>query len=230
MKKILLKVIEITPTTLLHIVNFFRYKIKYKGAIVSSKAMLFNTTLWYQTRIWWEVGCFNCKIGDFSYINSWFWWHFWDQITSNLTNVEIGKFCSIGSNLQIPGGNHKSKGITVFPINFLVNKKNESEDILYNKTTIGNDVRIWVNVMILSGVNIWSGAILWAGAVVTKDVAPYTIVGGVPAKVIKQRYNQETIDKLLHIQRRNRPLDKIKKHAELIWSEDIETFLEKFKQ
>lgn len=96
------------------------------------------------------------------------------------------------------------------------------------KTTIGNDVRIWVNVTILSGIKIWDWAIIWAGAVVTKDIEPYAIVWWVPAKMIKKRYDEETVNKLLEIQRRNRPLDKIKENTEVLWSPDILNFLKQF--
>ena len=230
MKKLLFTIIDIVPVFIFHIINFFRYKIIYKWSIVSSKAMLFKTKLGYKTRIWWEVGCFRCKIWDFTYLNSWVWWNFWDQITTNLTNVEIGRFCSIGPNIKIPWGDHKTKGITTSPINFLVNDRPESDDITQKKTIIWNDVRIWVNVTIISGIHVWDGAIIWAGAVVTKDVEPYAVVWGVPAKIIKRRYDQNTIKRLLEIQRRNRPSHKIKEHAKLIWSEDIAKFLKKFEQ
>jgi len=230
MKPFVFTIIDIIPVFIFHIINLFRYKILYRWAIVSPKAMLFQTKLGYKTRIWWEVGCFRCTIGDFTYLNSWVWWNFWDQITTNLTNVEIGKFCSIGPYLQIPWGNHKTKGITTSPINFLVNNGPESDDITQKKTIIWNDVRIWVNVTIISGIHVWDWAIIWAGAVVTKDVEPYTVVWWVPANSIKQRYDQETIRRLVKIQWRDWPLDKIKKNAKLIWSEDIKKFLEKFEQ
>jgi acetyltransferase-like isoleucine patch superfamily enzyme len=224
MKKYLLKTIEFTPIIIIYIINFFRYKILYRWSIISSKAMLFNTKLWYQTRIWPETWCFNCDIWDFTYLNSGLGGLFSNQISSSLTNVKIWKFCSIGSNLQIPWGSHKINSITTFPINSILNKDNEWKDIIYKKTIIWNDVLIWLNVTILSGVIIWDWAIVWAWAVVTKDVLPYTIVGWIPAKIIKQRYAQETIDQLLRIQWRNRPLSKIKKNANLIWWEDIKSF------
>jgi len=161
MKKYIFKIIEIIPVTFLHIINFFRYKIIYRWSIVSPKAMLFTTKVGYQTRIGGEVWCFNCKIWDFTYLNSGLGGSFWNQITSNLTNVEIGKFCSIGPNLQIPWWNHKTNAITTSPINSLVNNTSESDDILQKKTIIWNDVRIWVNVTIISGIKIWDWVIIW---------------------------------------------------------------------
>ena len=128
-KKIILWLIDIIPIFIIHIVNFFRYKIIYPYSIVSAKAMLFKTKLWYQTRVGGEVWCFNCEIWDFSYLNSWLWWKFWNQITSNLTNVEIWKFCSIWPNLQIPWWNHKVDNITTFPIHSIINRKDDDKDL-----------------------------------------------------------------------------------------------------
>lgn len=88
---------------------------------------------------------------------------------------------------------------------------------------VGNDVWIGSHVKILGGVTIGSGAIIAAGAVVTKDVAPYSIVGGVPAKHIRNRFNDEQVHKLLEIQWWDWPHDKIQTHY--LEFADIDTFL-----
>lgn len=137
------------------------------------------------------------KIGAFSYIN--------DNAYIRAVN-SIGRFCAIGPNVTIGMPEHSIKSISphiIFPyydtnwmkdftnyqnnnktIN-LIRKKQNQELSKKGLVTIGNDVWIGGNVIILRGVTIGDGAIIAAGSVVTKDVEPYTIVGGIPAKLIK---------------------------------------------
>ncbi len=91
---------------------------------------------------------------------------------------------------------------------------------------IGNDVWIGANVIILPGVTIGDGAILAAGAVVTKNVEPYAVVGGVPARIIKKRFDAETIECFLRIKWWEWPVDKIEENIELFYQPDV--FCEKF--
>ncbi|MDR1760873.1 MAG: CatB-related O-acetyltransferase, partial [Bacteroidales bacterium] len=87
---------------------------------------------------------------------------------------------------------------------------------------IGNDVWIGYEALIMAGVHIGDGAIIGARAVVTKDVPPYTIVGGIPAKEIRKRFDKETIDFLLHLQWWNWSIEKIKQNIPYISNADIE--------
>ena len=87
---------------------------------------------------------------------------------------------------------------------------------------IGNDVWIGYEAVILAGVTIGDGAVIGARAVVTKDIPPYTIVGGVPAKPIRKRFTQETIDLLLNIKWWNWPEERIRQHITEIQSGRIE--------
>ena len=87
---------------------------------------------------------------------------------------------------------------------------------------IGNDVWIGYEAVILAGVTIGDGAVIGARAVVTKDIPPYTIVGGVPAKPIRKRFTQETIDLLLKIKWWNWPEERIRQHIAEIQSGRIE--------
>ena len=82
--------------------------------------------------------------------------------------------------------------------------------------TIGNDCWIGVRVFFTGGIHVGDGAVVLSGAVVTKDVPPYAVVGGVPAKIIKFRYNQETINWLLKVQWWNRPLEWLRENSELM--------------
>ncbi|MDL0235442.1 CatB-related O-acetyltransferase, partial [Clostridioides difficile] len=125
----------------------------------------------------------------------------------NNDKLIIGKFCSIACNAKflMTSGNHsmKSKSTYTFPIFYEEWKLdiNHITDAWDNKGNIiiGNDVWIGYDSIIMSGVNIGDGAIIGTRAVVTNDVPPYSIVGGVPAKIIKKRFNNDTISKLLKI-------------------------------
>lgn len=122
----------------------------------------------------------------------------------NGDKLKIGKFCSIacGAKFIFTSANHKMASLSTypFPIFFAewgLDAKN-IRDAWDNKgdIVVGSDVWIGYEAVILSGVHIGDGAIIGARAVVTKDVAPYTIVGGVPAKPIRRRFDDETIEKL----------------------------------
>ena len=91
---------------------------------------------------------------------------------------------------------------------------------------IENDVWVGARSTIMSGVKISNGAVVAAGSVVTKDVPPYTIVGGNPARIIKYRFDESQIEKLLKISWWDWDEDKIRENAELMWSSDIDKFIE----
>ncbi|MGX8716749.1 MAG: CatB-related O-acetyltransferase, partial [bacterium] len=133
---------------------------------------------------------------------------------------QIGKFCQIASGVKflMNGMFHSMSGITTFPF-AIFSKDCQSAypaDFKYpfkGDTIIGNDVWIGYNVTIMPGVHIGDGAIIGTNALVTKDVEPYSIVGGNPAKLIRKRFDDATIEKLLKIQWWNWPIDKILKNV-----------------
>lgn len=137
----------------------------------------------------------NSTIGNYTYVSS----------GTLIQSTNIGKFCSIGPNTIIGYGNHPVNFISTSPMfyhtklifgkTFAVNEAFET----FEKVTIGNDVWIGANVYIKNGVSIGDGSIIAAGAVVIKDVLPYAIVGGVPAKQIKFRFSEDIIKELLRI-------------------------------
>lgn len=121
----------------------------------------------------------------------------------NNDKLIIGKFCSIasGAKFLFNGGNHKSDSYVNYP--FSIFNKLWDIDLKVNESwenkgdiTIGNDVWIGYEAIIMAGVTIGNGARIATRAVVTKDVNPYEIVGGVPAKLIKKRFDDETIELL----------------------------------
>lgn len=123
--------------------------------------------------------------------------HTWGASNEKL---EIGHYCSIAEGVKfILGGNHYYHTFSTYPFKVMVMKE-EKEAWSKGPIVIGNDVWIGMDSMILSGVTIGQGAVIAAGSVVTKDVPPYAIVGGNPAKVIKYRFEPQIIDRLLKIE------------------------------
>lgn len=125
----------------------------------------------------------------------------------NNDKLIIGKFCSIacGAKFLFTSANHTLKSLSTYPFPLFFEEWNldikDVTDAWDNKgdIVIGNDVWIGYEAVVMSGVTIGDGAIIAARAVVTKDVPPYTVVGGVPAKLIRKRFNENTIDKLLKL-------------------------------
>jgi virginiamycin A acetyltransferase len=119
---------------------------------------------------------------------------------NNKSKLKIGNLCSIAQNVKfILDADHRTETISTFPFNVKILKEVKYEAISKGNIIVEDDVWIGYGAMILSGVKIGQGAVIAAGAIVTKDVPPYSIVGGIPARVLKYRFLKEQIDKLLHI-------------------------------
>ena len=120
-----------------------------------------------------------------------------------IINCNIGSFCSIANNVKIGGAMHPIEWVSMSPA-FYEGKNSgikakffEHPRGLYKTTNIGHDVWIGQNVLIKQGVSIGTGSVIGMGCVVTKDIEPYSIIGGVPGKEIKKRFSQIIIEKLL---------------------------------
>jgi acetyltransferase-like isoleucine patch superfamily enzyme len=143
-------------------------------------------------------------------------------------NLKIGSFCSISSNVNILlGGNHRTDWVTTFPFSVLwegfqniVGHPSTNGDVI-----IENDVWIGTGVTILSGVTIGNGAVIGAGSIVTKNVDPYAIVAGNPARLIRKRFDDEIINKLLEIKWWEWEKQKIEKNIPLMLSCEISEFI-----
>lgn len=143
-----------------------------------------------------------------------------------ITNARIGRFCSIASNVELIVGTHPTKDfVSTHPSFFSLNPPTGESfvrECRFNEfrntpsglsLEIGSDVWIGHNVKILEGVTIGHGAIIAAGSIVAKDVPPYAIVGGVPAKIIRYRFDDEEIKELLKIKWWELPIERIKDMA-----------------
>jgi acetyltransferase-like isoleucine patch superfamily enzyme len=143
--------------------------------------------------------------------------------------LKIGSFCSIATGVTIMlGGEHHAEWITTYPFNLVLENVDCANPNPYSKgdVIIGNDVWVGRKALILSGVTIGDGAIVGARSVVAKDVAPYSIVAGNPARLIRKRFDEKTIKKLLEIKWWNWDLEKIKTNLPLLLSDNVDKFLE----
>lgn len=149
-------------------------------------------------RIYRRVFLRSCKLGNMSYIAE----------GTNIGFTTIGAFCSIGPDVSLGGlGWHPTDRLSTHPAfyssrlqagtTFVTHSNEIDQEKELQHTKVGNDVWIGAGCIVLDGVTIGDGAIIAAGAVVTKDVPPYAIVGGVPAQIIRYRFDINTINALL---------------------------------
>lgn len=154
----------------------------------------------------------------------------------NHDKLVIGKFCSIacGAKFLFTSANHTQKSLSTYPfpiffeewgldVQDITNAWDNKGDII-----IGNDVWIGYEAVIMSGVTIGDGAIIASRAVVTKDVPPYTIVGGVPAKTIRKRFSDDDIAALQKMKWWNWPIEQIQAHISEIQTGKIEGLKRKY--
>jgi chloramphenicol O-acetyltransferase type B len=135
-----------------------------------------------------------------------------------IINCDVGSFCSIANRVIIGGGEHPLDWVGTSPVFYsgrdsVKTKYSSFERNPIKRTSIGCDVWIGHSALIKQGVHVGHGAVVAMGAVVTKDVAPYSIVGGNPARLIRYRFNQEIIDGLLASQWWNENPEKLHEHA-----------------
>ena len=144
-------------------------------------------------------------------------------IIGRIYGISIGSFCSIARNVSIQEDNHNTLRLTSYWIEQnvlgldLFDNANVSKGII----SIENDVWIGSGAQILSGVRVSNGAVIAAGAIVTKDVPPYAIVAGNPAKVIKYRFDEEKIQFLLELKWWDWSIEKIKKNINFLTDTNI---------
>jgi acetyltransferase-like isoleucine patch superfamily enzyme len=153
--------------------------------------------------------------------------HSWNEGT----RLVIGNFCSIGGNIHVfLGGNHHTDWVTTYPFghvqqHIFKNANGVGHPVTKGDVIIGNDVWIATNVTIMSGVTIGDGAVVANNSHVIKNVEPYTIVGGNPAKFIRNRFTPEQVQQLLEIKWWNWEDEKINRFTSLLCNHDIDEFI-----
>lgn len=144
----------------------------------------------------------------------------------NTLRLSIGKYCSIADGVEIiMGGNHHHEWLTTYPFyrdNKIYLEATGKQDKACRNTTIGNDVWIGKNALILGGINIGDGAVIGAGSVVCKDIPPYAIAAGNPIKILKYRFSAEVINELIEIKWWDWDENKIKESIPFLLDENIE--------
>ncbi|WP_062742812.1 CatB-related O-acetyltransferase [Erwinia persicina] len=211
----------------------FNIKMRKKNIYLSLDASVKNCSFETNIAILGNAVVLNSNIGRGTYIGS----------GSLLKGCKIGRFCSIAPDVKIVTGNHPTSGfISTHPMFYSATnetlpllgldtlKKDKFANYSYADSdkkfvVINNDVWIGQNVLIMNGVSIGNGAVIAAGSVVNRNVEPYSIVGGVPAKLIKKRFSEDIIDKINGFAWWDREIDDLKMDAELF--ESIEEYYSK---
>ncbi|PFB22163.1 acetyltransferase [Bacillus thuringiensis] len=193
--------------------------IRFKNVIIGSRGNISTRTIFEGQNKVGRNAWFDGYMGYGSYIGD-----------GSTINGEVGRYCSIGHQVTVLTGTHPSHVfVSTSPVFYSTRKQNGTtytetqrfEEIMYSDkenrygVTIGNDVWIGFQATIIGGVKIGDGAIIASNAVVTKDVAPYTIVAGIPAKEVGRRFDEDTIRWLCNFKWWNKPEEWIKNNAEI---------------
>ena len=222
MKAIKYRFVKLLRTVLLKILPEVHLLSEQNGNEYMLKSTNTNSTISQKSKIFPVYHIHDSFIGDYTYISR----------NSVISKTTIGKFCSIGPNLMCGWGIHPLNGLSTSPMFYSTKRQNgislsTSDKIEERKVIkIGNDVFIGANVTILDGVTIGDGAAIGAVAVVSKDIPPYAICVGCPIKIIRFRFENDVINKLLSIKWWEWEESKLNNIESLFF--DIDKFIKEF--
>lgn len=168
-------------------------------------------------------------VGEYTYGHNGIHVPYWGE-RGTYGNLTIGRYCSIAGGVTVMlGGNHRTDWVTTYPFGHIHQRvfpcNVEGHPSTRGDVQIGNDVWIGQGATIMSGVTIGDGAVIAANSHVVKDVAPYTIAGGNPARPLRQRFRPDQVESLLAIRWWDWPAEKVAANVELLCDPDIDRFI-----
>ncbi|MGI4850951.1 MAG: CatB-related O-acetyltransferase [Janthinobacterium lividum] len=196
-----------------------------------------------------HIKCQHIIVGDYSYYSGYYHGKSFEDCVLYLDKMDnrhknedidqliIGKFCSIASGVKFMMGGtqgHNHQWIATYPLDFLEDEFDNYESVPpkaqqhKGNTIIGNDVWIGFEALIMPGITVSDGAVIAAHAVVTKNVGPYEIWGGNPAHLIKKRFSESDIQKLLQIKWWDWEINVLKCHLKYLRSGNVDTLWQKY--
>jgi acetyltransferase-like isoleucine patch superfamily enzyme len=204
------------------LLKYILYKFKFPSARISYSAQVsLNSVLGQGVKVLENCILGSCHIASYTYIG----------INGRFEKTNVGSFTSVGPDVICGLASHPMNYVTTYPGFYTKNASgavwfgSEKDFVDQKNVEIGSDVWIGARCIILGGVKIGHGAVLGAGSIITKDIPPYAIVAGVPAKILKYRFEEPLIVKLLNSEWWSEPkgvLEKVSKYAS-----EPDMFLEK---